>query len=346
MDKYDDIVRIATDTQETITNIIDELCCLAQKTTLVVASGELYGDNIITPMPFDIKQLFPQSFEFRTDVDRRVNVAPIPDSLQPEIEAGLKRPKSQHDLAHLLSQDHLQYLYSHFISPNRERNVTKEQSSPAGEMSRRGMHPEWQRAADSVRSHSSTSNIPLPEEGLRSTVSEHIRQLATAMGNLWGGNIYRKSLDYLLRILLRLHLAPNRESSYWNRTHNTDRNTKKGKGSKGARKKWKVKVKNTCDRLAQLISRNANERAIDAVLASLGKIATQRPAAIQSKIPNIEWRLAEIPSVAKEIDERPHPNEDEEADDEEQEDGDDCGDKVNAMECGKPVIDEARNTRA
>jgi hypothetical protein len=308
-----------------------------------VASGALYESDA-SKESFDIRTLFPQMFEFRSDVYPLMEVSPIPHQLQGEIELGLKKPKSQHDLAHLFSQDHLQFLYSRFLSPNRERNAAKDSTDQA-EGNGRGGHRMWTQAADIVKRSSSTKDIPVSPEGMSTTVNEHIRLLSTAVGNLWDSSIYKKSLDYILRILLRLHLAPDRESRYWDRTHNVAQSQAKEKGSKGGRKRWKRKVKDTCDRLAHLINKDTiNERAVSAVVSSLQKIASQKPASIQSKIPHIECRLEEV-AMAKETDERCRPgildDEDEEADEENEDENED--NHENAMKIdGKFVFDSLR----
>ncbi|KAI8361692.1 hypothetical protein B0O80DRAFT_165575 [Mortierella sp. GBAus27b] len=167
---------------------------------------------------------------------------------------------------------------------------------------------------------------------MTTTINEHIRLLSTAVGNLWTGSIYKKSLDYLLRILLRLHLAPDRESKYWNRTHVAVQKQAQVKETnlKKSRKKWKSKLKKSCDRLAHLVSRGTNnDRAIGAVLRSLNNIASQRPVSIQTKIPNIECRLAEM-AMGTVIDEPVCPDLDGEDEDGE-EDDEGRGDEV-AME--------------
>ncbi|KAK3811046.1 MAG: hypothetical protein J3Q66DRAFT_404432 [Benniella sp.] len=41
-----------------------------------------------------------------------------------------------------------------------------------------------------------------------------IKQYSTPVAQTWSGPIYKKAIDYLTRILLRLHLAPDREQTY------------------------------------------------------------------------------------------------------------------------------------
>lgn len=275
--------------------------------------------------------MFPSWFTFRSDINQILDIAPLPASLQSEIEAGIKKPKSQDDLAHLFSQDHIQFLHSQFLNPRRELNNAEGSSKghtgseEAGSLAR-GKHKLWSKAAEVVRKTSSTADIPASPQGMTTTINEHIRLLSTAVGNIWTGSIFKKCLDYLLRILLRLHLAPDRESKYWSRTHVTAQKQEQvqGRKLKKCRKKWKAKLKKSCDRLAHLISQGTNnDRAIGAVLRSLNNIASQQPASVQTKIPNIECRLAEMAGVTM-IDESVCPDldsEDEDGEDEVDDEG-------------------------
>ncbi|KAF9987217.1 hypothetical protein BGZ65_004674 [Modicella reniformis] len=154
---------------------------------------------------------------------------------------------------------------------------------------------------------------------MSTTINEHIRLLSTAVGNLWSGSVYKKSLDYLLRILLRLNLAPNRESKYWNRTHSSSIQEKETEHRKMNHRKWKYTVKRKCDRLADAFHRGENNgRAVSELLESIRRIAALEPPSVQTSIPNIECRLAEM-TRAEELDESDLTNlhdDDEEEDDE------------------------------
>jgi hypothetical protein len=317
-----------------------------------VASGVLFEGDVSSQSPkdpFDARQLFPSWFTFRSDINPLIKIAPLPPQLQSDIEAGIKKRKSQDDVAHLLSQDHIQFLHSRFLSPHREHNSVEGSnrghtgSEEAGSLVR-GKHELWSKAADFVRESSSTADIPTSPQGMSTTINEHIRLLSTAVGNLWTGSIYKKSLDYLLRILLRLHLAPDRESKYWDRIHVAAEKQEQVKEmtSKKNRKKWKSKLKKSCDRLAHLISRGTNnDRAIGAVLRSMNNIASQRPVSMQTKIPNIECRLAEIARMT-EINERGCPDLDDEDEDEDEDEEDEEGKGIEAAMVidGKLPIDE------
>lgn len=59
--------------------------------------------------------------------------------------------------------------------------------------------------------------LPIIPKNLSQTCAEMIREVAKDIDNLWSGAIYVKLLDYTLRILLRLHLAPRRERAHYER---------------------------------------------------------------------------------------------------------------------------------
>ena len=294
-----------------------------------MASGDLYPDPP-TQQGFDIRSLFPSNFNFRAKVEPVLDVSSLPPDLQDRLESGIKKPKSKDDLAHFLSQDHLQFMYARFLGPRREHiddegSTTK--SQPAGDESAvRGQHDVWSKAVEIVKQGSSKIEIPRSLQGMSTTNNEHVRLLSTAVSNLWTGAIYKKSLDYLLRILLRLQLAPERENKYWNRTHGvegdhdkkaTPESKNKGKAVQGPgssdkaeppqkqskadhpkmnRRRWKLWVRKTVDRLANSISRG-NDDQINHVLGILDKVASSKPASIQTSIPNIHCRVAEAPKV-------------------------------------------------
>ncbi|KAF9397688.1 hypothetical protein BGZ76_008342, partial [Entomortierella beljakovae] len=91
-------------------------------------------------------------------------------------------------------------MYSRFLSEKKR-----------GQGSGDEKHPVWTEICKNIRDSSDTSNLLESPGGLSFTINEHIRQFSTAVSNLWEGSIYTKTLDYLTRILLRLHLAPQRE---------------------------------------------------------------------------------------------------------------------------------------
>ena len=124
-------------------------------------------------------------------------MAPIPEMFQAYLEQAMDNNRDSQDLldaAGLLSQDFLQYLHTRFLGP---RGTSQEAKNK---------HPLWERIASAIEA--SVAFDPVRLQGLSATLNEAVREFTTAINNLWEGSIKKKSLDYLLRILLRLHLAP------------------------------------------------------------------------------------------------------------------------------------------
>ena len=135
-----------------------------------------------------------------------MNVAPIPEQLQKRIEDAFDT-ESPDEILKLFSKEHIQKLYSAFLGVSGSSQDASE------------IEPFWGRIQDIIRDHDSDrdSKLPTPPKpkvtaaGLSRTMLEHTTQLATNMTNIWSGSIMKKMIDHLLRILLRIHLAPNRE---------------------------------------------------------------------------------------------------------------------------------------
>jgi hypothetical protein len=162
-----------------------------------------------------------------------------------------KKGKDRGDLLQLLSQDHLQHLYARFLGVR----ISKKNKSPVAANSKEivSLHPLWDRIEKLIHDKSDDTMPKLPLSGLSLTINEHLRQLSTAISNMWDGAIYRKSLDYLLRILLRLHLAPERESRYQARAKTFK--PKIGNKNRAAitRTLWRSKLNRLCNQLCKAI---------------------------------------------------------------------------------------------
>ncbi|KAF9991114.1 hypothetical protein BGZ75_004598 [Mortierella antarctica] len=142
---------------------------------------------------FDIRKL-PSEFEFRdTSINPIISVTPLPVNLQDRIEASGSSKKD--DLAALFSQNHLQSLHSEFLALNRSRK------------NHDGKHSQWDQLEQRIRSTISLHLSTTPP-GMSFTTNAHIRQYATNVDILWTGNLKTKLLDYLLRVVLRVKLAP------------------------------------------------------------------------------------------------------------------------------------------
>ncbi|KAG0181182.1 hypothetical protein DFQ28_002542, partial [Apophysomyces sp. BC1034] len=189
-----------------------------------------------------LKKLFPESFAFRDDnvVDDQGYVAVQPLCVGIEkvlVEAHKKR---QHgDLHDLFSQAHLQFLRSFHITDT--CRSTKD-------------HPLWAELSKLIPWDAGVCNNKNTKTAMKQTA---IRQLSVNMKNMWSVTIYKKTLEYICRILLRIHLAPNREKKYTD-IKSKCKNLKKEMKEKKSResrfhfdnKSWKRDMKSTMQRLA------------------------------------------------------------------------------------------------
>lgn len=152
---------------------------------------------------FNVVAALPQGFNTRIAVDPILKVAPLPPQPQTVSSGSRQGQKRKSEIDTLLSQDHLEHIYSHHLGSKRQ----DDNHDPK--------HPLWGVADDILRSMSDTKSIADSPDGISATVNACLRELASNIDNLWSSTIFEKALDYLLRILLRLHLAPERERRYW-----------------------------------------------------------------------------------------------------------------------------------
>lgn len=213
-------------------------------------------------------------------------MAPIPIHLQAHLETSIEKHRKD-DLTQFLSQYHLQHMHKHFLSPNSVK-VDK------------GKHPLWSKAAKVIKEHSSYKMNESPK-GISHTITEQIRQYSTAVKNLWEGSIFNKSIDYLLRILLRLHLAPLREERFMQRVRLAKENKKHEIESKRTvtRRLWKKRVKQLCDELSDIQQSGKAKRSerVRAVMGLLEDLSSSEPAAtniIDKSIPCLDEQLRQF----------------------------------------------------
>lgn len=142
-----------------------------------------------------LSELLPAGFQFRDiNAPQTVRIAPLPSYLDTVLE---NQPDS--NLAQLLSQEYLQFAYSRLL---------REQGASLDSADRE--HPMWKNLVDAMR----CDGVVKAPDGLSRTILGHIKQYATALTNHWDGASYGKLLQAVLRILLRVHLAPQREKAY------------------------------------------------------------------------------------------------------------------------------------
>jgi len=195
---------------------------------LQAASGELHnGPEVLNTNPLDVMELFPANFKPRSNVDSKVHVAPLPADLQDrlvsvlkpeELKSVLTATKEDVDLASLLTQVHLQRLHTRFLSPHWEDSS---EAGPSTSTETQGGHPLWAKAEEIIAQQpKGKDGAPsLSPSGISRTITEHIGEYATNVKLLWEGAIYKKLIEYLTRIILRLHLAPQREQKFKNKAN-------------------------------------------------------------------------------------------------------------------------------
>ncbi|KAF9977571.1 hypothetical protein BGZ75_010278, partial [Mortierella antarctica] len=247
-----EILETIQNRQLEITDDITELSVLLQKSVLSIAAGNVYDGrwqaDPMDPKIFDVRDLLPANLASRAEhVDPVLRIARIPVGLQDAIEKALDGKEctiEDTDVANVQSQGFLQYLHATFLGNRGVTSASKDR------------HPIWELLAQSI-----TSDRPIPKapSGLSQTITEAVREFTTAFSNLWEGAIYNKMLDYLLRILLRVHLAPQREE----KTRQIKKNMvekkeaqarqRSEKGTKTARSRWKGKAKLLFDELCDLL---------------------------------------------------------------------------------------------
>ena len=145
----------------------------------------------------------------------------------------------------------------------------------------------WSKVNELIRRDSDVADLPQSPPGLAFTINEYMRQYHTAIGNMWQGNIYHKSLDHLTRILLRLHLAPAREAAFKQRVNESAKGkeckeSKKGKAKQVQRpqkmKLWIWRVKRLTDQLAEAVQKKRSQDEVTIILRRLAELKKGKPA--------------------------------------------------------------------
>ena len=129
-------------------------------------------------------------------------------------------------------------------------------------------------------------------------MSEQLEQFATAVDNLWSGSIYTKLLEYLLRILLRLHLTPNREQGNFERNRAREQkkqercvNEQLTERTVSDMSSWKRKVLCLCNKLAELKTDSTDNKRTtrgNAIMAQLSVLNAMKPKRKVKNLPPID----------------------------------------------------------
>ncbi|KAG0317131.1 hypothetical protein BGZ99_006503, partial [Dissophora globulifera] len=275
---YTKITTLAEESQTVITMVMEEMATATLKMVHIIASGHLYDDAIARPPPLNLESLLPAGFEVRDkEMPASIAVAPLPPWLQDHLDNG---SQAKGDLAKLLSHPHLEFVYARILRKAHQTNSRAE----AG-------HPVWTKAMPLLYSDDA---LKAPD-GLCHTISTHLKQFATGVANLWEGATYYKSLHYLLRILLRLHLAPERERRQRERTQTKAQQRQQQEAMaltpSISRSLWKWRMSRLCDELAGMMD-VGNPIRVQAVLGQLYDMQRREPTAICSDLPDLEDQLA------------------------------------------------------
>ncbi|KAF9573256.1 hypothetical protein EC968_008894, partial [Mortierella alpina] len=190
---FPQVLELLEDSQTSVSVVLQELSVIALKSVHLIADGTVYGQNNFPETR--LSDILPAGFQVRDpNIPQTVKIAPLPSYLDSILE---NEPDS--DLAQLLSQEYLQFAYSRLL---------REQGSSL--VSADTTHPMWKNLVDAMQCEG-PAEAP---DGLSRTILGHVRQYATALSNHWDGATYGKLQQAVLRILLRVHLAPQREKAY------------------------------------------------------------------------------------------------------------------------------------
>ncbi|KAF8951852.1 hypothetical protein BGZ46_003774, partial [Entomortierella lignicola] len=307
LDHVEELISMLKTSQVDVTNFIDELSILVHKTVLMVASGEIYDGSYGQSQqlkPFDISCLLP-GFEFRSpEIQSKISVAPIPPLLQCHLEKVLQGDSKSvsDDVALMLTQPHLQFLNTKFLGTQGTQRRAEAHALDVPQDSRI-KNPVWERGASLIQPSSPAEYPPTSVKGISKTINEHIRLFSTATHNLWSGSVYQKSLDYLLRILLRIRLAPLREAKFHERTHRTkEKEENEKKLTEGmdqltdiGRKKWKRMVLSLCDELSVIIQPHNTKRnkvtRLEEILKRLKALQMKEPKPGKNSLLSVDERI-------------------------------------------------------
>jgi hypothetical protein len=222
-----------------------------------------------------------------------VDVAPIPEQLQARLDDAYDNGRKD-EILRVFSKEHIQKLYSAFLGTSSKSADDMDDMDP--EVETISDHPLWKGIEEAIRKNSTTDRPETKAVGLSRTMLECMTQLATNMTELWNGTIYNKSLDGLLRILLRIHLAPQREERIQKRASTGRISLETTQRPKLKMGQWRRQVLDLTDELAGYVSRDLSREQVReaVVLNKLRSLERIRPNPIQTKFATIEVQHAEL----------------------------------------------------
>ncbi|KAI9244487.1 hypothetical protein BDA99DRAFT_296499 [Phascolomyces articulosus] len=149
---------------------------------------------------FQMLKIFPASFTIRDkrpmDEKGKVMIAKSNISLKEKLEKVYKSKTGVSDLQSLFYDNHLQHIQSYHLGD--KKNSTNDPN-----------HPFWYDLTFK------NCNLPSIPQGISTTIASGIKEFSTSFKNMWeGAAIYKRVERKVIRVLLRLHLAPTREAIY------------------------------------------------------------------------------------------------------------------------------------
>ncbi|KAF9575475.1 hypothetical protein BGW38_008227, partial [Lunasporangiospora selenospora] len=264
---------------------MDEVSVLALKVVYLTVKGDLYSDDG-GGANLDVLTLFPTNYINKSDIKPVINVARLPPNLQTTVESALLDQKgvNKDPIASLLSENHIRHLYSHFLGAGGTSEAKK------------ASHPEtWTKLHELIQ-HPGDEYDDINVAGMSVAITQHLRELGTNIANLWNGNIYNKMLDYLLRILLRVHLAPEREARWKERRSKAaSRKAEENLGIRPNRRAWTRQVGKLAEELfhwENSTGESQRQGRDEAICQRLVRLMVSQPSSkVARPIPRIDDRL-------------------------------------------------------
>ncbi|KAG0302706.1 hypothetical protein BGZ98_007297 [Dissophora globulifera] len=123
---FDRIVSLAEDAQTIVSNVMEEMAVIMQKTVHTIVAGHLYP-NMPTPLPaLDIRTSLPAGFSIRDQyLCTLLPVASLPMWLEEHLED--EKAHTTSNLFKLLSQAHLEFMYIRILRPARPQLAKAEE---------------------------------------------------------------------------------------------------------------------------------------------------------------------------------------------------------------------------
>ena len=208
---------------EATTTVVSNVAALTRATMgSIIHHKVIVSDGAITlhkeRTGFDLSAILPSGFQVRNKVaapEGSILVAPPNHDIPALVEQTHAAHTAGRDLQLLFTNPHLQFIQSHHLGTKADSVSTD--------------HPFWQRLVQP------NCDLPCAPDGLNHTLQAAIKEYSVNLNIMWDkSSIFKKSLEYLIRVLLRLHLAPEREARHMAIIQAATEDTKKAKKERKA----------------------------------------------------------------------------------------------------------------